>query len=98
MSFRLSNRVAIITGSSSSLGPAIALAYAAEGASVMCADLKPNVPVKGMEEFPMATHEAISKSGGKAIFVKTDVREEEEIKSLVAETVEEFGRLDMYVT
>ncbi|TID14648.1 NAD(P)-binding protein [Venturia nashicola] len=41
---RLQNKIAIVTGSSSGLGRAIALLYAKEGASVLCADLRPEAP------------------------------------------------------
>lgn len=92
---RLQGRKAIVTGSSSGLGRAIALAYAKEGAAVMCADLQPEARADTGKEYPIPTHELIIKQGGKARFVKTNVTDEEQVKALIKNTVEEFGRLDM---
>lgn len=95
---RLEGRVAAITGASSGLGRAIALIYAKEGASVVCADVRPNArtDIKGAEESQVPTHQLIIDEGGKASFVKTDVREEAQVEALIAGVIKEFGRLDMY--
>lgn len=90
----IKGRVAIVTGSSSGNGRAIALALAAEGASVVCSDLDPTVKVGGYEKDPTPTHELIAKTG-KAVFLKADASSEEAIKELVAVAVKEYGRLDM---
>lgn len=96
MAPRLSGRVAIVTGSSSGLGRAIALRYASEGAIVMCADIYPVAKADAGYGLQTPTHEVIkSEAGGKSSFVKVDVREEEQVKEMVAKTVAEFGRLDM---
>ena len=97
---RLEARVAVVTGASSGLGRAIALAYAEEGASVVCADLQPNArtDIKGTEESLVPTHELIKDQGGQAYFLKTDVREEAQVEALISSAVEEYGRLDMYVS
>ena len=94
MPSRLSSRIAIVTGASSGIGRAIALVYAQEGASVMCSDIHPNQPGKAQES-QKATHELILENGGRAAFMKTDVTDEAQVKALVAETVKQFGRLDM---
>ena len=92
MGKRLDGRVAIVTGASSGIGSAIALAYGEEGASVVCADLQ-----QGQRESPKMTDELIRDFGGKAYFVQTDVREEQQIEVLIASAVRTYGRLDMQV-
>lgn len=92
---RLLDKTAIITGSSSGLGRAIALAYAAHGAAVVCADLQPVAEVLVKEGDAKATHDVILESGGKSLFVECDVRDSQSVQSLIARTVEVYGRLDM---
>ncbi|KAI0812119.1 NAD(P)-binding protein [Xylaria sp. FL0064] len=97
MASRLSQKVAIITGSSSGLGRAIALAYAREGATVVCADLNREARAEILEEAQLCTDDAITQEGGRAIFVKTDVSKAADFEDLVKKTVQEFGRLDILV-
>ena len=95
----LLNKTAIVTGSSSGLGRAIALLFAAQGTRrVICADLKPDSPADGVdEEQGVATHELISRRYGaeKAVFVKTDVGIGHDVGNCVREAVKSTGRLDM---
>ncbi|KAF2762372.1 NAD(P)-binding protein [Pseudovirgaria hyperparasitica] len=95
MTGRLELKVAIVTGASSGIGRAIALRYHEEGAFVVCSDI--NAKAKDKSEQDISTHEFIIKDGGKAIFVKCDVRSEEEVEALIRQAVEEFGRLDIMV-
>lgn len=97
ISQRLLNKVAIVTGSSSGLGRAIAIVYAREGARVVCADLRPESRPHIREETAINTDELIRKNGGSAIFVPTDVGDAKEMDNLVHSAVSEFGRLDVYV-
>ncbi|KAJ5770935.1 uncharacterized protein N7511_002986 [Penicillium nucicola] len=94
-SARLQDKVAIVTGASSGLGRAIAIRYSQEGAKLVCADLTPIA--RSQEELDIATHDLITKEGGKAIFVQTDVGDAAQMENLVLATVKEYGRLDILV-
>jgi NAD(P)-dependent dehydrogenase (short-subunit alcohol dehydrogenase family) len=94
---RLQNKIAIVTGSSSGIGRAIALEFSKEGATVICGDLRENAREEVSAEGNITTHDLITKNGGTAEFFKIDVTKEEDQERLVARAVEKFGRLDMYV-
>lgn len=93
-SSRLQDKTAIVTGSSSGLGRAIAVRYAQEGAKVICADLTPTA--RSQEEAEITTHDLIVKNGGHALFVQTDVGDAVQMERMVQTAVKEYGRLDMY--
>ncbi len=97
---RLSNKVAIVTGSSSGIGRAIAIAYIREGAKVVCADLTPSARPGIDQEATATTLEILQKEGGggRSIFVEADVSKGEDVQALVERAVEHFGRLDMYAS
>ena len=88
-----------MTGSSSGLGRAIAVAFAINGAHlVVCADLNTTPRGEsGAEEAATATHDLICQRYGKAKakFIKTDVTVGEEVAALVQEAVTSGGRLDV---
>jgi NAD(P)-dependent dehydrogenase (short-subunit alcohol dehydrogenase family) len=84
---RLDGQVAIITGAAGAIGSATALAMAREGASIVVADLK--------EHEAEAVSGQIRAMGRKAVAVRADVRESEQVRLLVESTVERFGRLDI---
>ncbi|KAJ8116495.1 hypothetical protein ONZ43_g4430 [Nemania bipapillata] len=94
---RLLGKIAIVTGSSSGLGRAIALAYSGEGAHLVCADLRPDARADVEAELSVTTHELIKKNGGRAIYVQTDVSSSEAVENLVKKAVEEYGRIDILV-
>ncbi|KAK5174907.1 uncharacterized protein LTR77_000043 [Saxophila tyrrhenica] len=95
---RLQDKIACITGASSGLGRAIALAYASEGARVVCADLREQSRyTSSSAEQAGTTHDTITSSGGSAIFVACDTTSAEQVEALVAKAVEWGGRLDIMV-
>jgi NAD(P)-dependent dehydrogenase (short-subunit alcohol dehydrogenase family) len=95
---RLGGRVAVVTGSSSGHGRAIARRLAAEGASVVCADLRRSPLPHGFEEdIDVDTDDVIRRHGGSAEYVEADVTSAEAMERTAARAVEAFGRLDVWV-
>jgi NAD(P)-dependent dehydrogenase (short-subunit alcohol dehydrogenase family) len=106
MQGRLQGKTAIVTGSSSGLGRAIAIAYAREGAHICCVDLYPaprnaiNPATGKADDFNnrtagQATHEYLQEAGMRAVFVKADLTAAHDVEAAVEECVRKFGRLDI---
>lgn len=83
----LANKVAIVTGASSGIGRATALLFAREGAAVI-------VGARRKAELEGLVEEIVG-SGGRAVCVAGDVREEEYAQALVRAAVDHFGGLDI---
>ena len=85
---RLDGRVAIVTGAGRGIGVHYAKALAEEGAKVCCSDI---LDVEN-------TVNIIKQAGGEAIGNRCDVTDPDEVRAMVAETVEAFGKVDIMVT
>src|SRR5579863_1030484 len=84
---RIQGKVAVITGAASGMGRATAIRFAKEGASVVLTDLNSQGGETAVAECAAA--------GGRAVFQRTDVTSEADIKAAVARAVKEYGRLDI---
>ena len=80
------NKVALVTGGSSGIGRATAIAFAREGAKVVVAARR----VKEGEE----TVRLIKEAGSDGIFIPTDVSVEEQVRTLIEKTIDIYGQLD----
>ncbi len=85
----LGGKTALITGGGRGIGRAVAVAFAREGASVaLCARSENEISEVAA---------GINGSGGRAVPIRADLRREDDIRSLVASTVSEFGGIDILV-
>ncbi len=86
---RHENKVAIVTGSAKGIGWGIAKVLIQEGARVAVIDWDEANGKKSAQEF--------RDSGGKAIFIKCDVSNEDEVKAMIQKVLDEYGRIDILV-
>lgn len=86
----IEDTVTVITGGGSGIGQALALALAREGADVVVADID--------AEAAQATAGDVRALGRRALAVPCDVAREAEIAALVQRTIDEFGRIDIFVS
>lgn len=83
------DKVALITGGSSGIGAASAMAFAREGAAVVIA-------ARGRSQGESVVSQ-IESTGGQALFVETDVARSDDVRTMVAKTLDRFGHLDYAV-
>lgn len=87
MKIGLKGKVAIVTGATSGIGRAVALAFAREGCKLVVTGRRSD---EGEETVRLAKEE-----GGEALFIKTDVTQRAEIEAMVNTAVEAYGQLDV---
>ncbi|MFC1945848.1 SDR family NAD(P)-dependent oxidoreductase [Chloroflexota bacterium] len=86
MDLGLSGKTAIVTGGASNIGRAISIAFLAEGANVVIADLDEAQAGKVAESV-----------GGKAMVVRTDVTDYSQVEQLVQKTLDKYSKIDVLV-
>ncbi len=86
MAGTLDGKVALVTGGSTGIGKASALAFAREGARVVVGDTNAEEGKRTVDE--------IVGSSGEAIFVRTDVSSSADVENLIRQATEAYGRLD----
>ena len=87
---KLKGKVAIITGSSQSIGKAVAMRFAEEGAKVV-------VNYFSNKELAENVVSDIRRNGGEAFAIGANVADEKEVEAMVEETVKRFGKVDILV-
>lgn len=85
----LKDKVAIVTGGARGIGKGIALRFAREGCSVAIVDLRVKEADKALAE--------ISAEGGKGLSIQCDVADGKQVKRMISEVVEKFGKVDILV-
>ncbi|WP_353108102.1 SDR family NAD(P)-dependent oxidoreductase [Gordonia sp. (in: high G+C Gram-positive bacteria)] len=80
-------KVAIVTGGANGMGEAVVRELAANGATVVIADIDSDRASKVAAD--------VENSGGRVVAIDTDVRDEEQVKALVQQTVSRFGSIDI---
>ena len=86
---RLQDKVAIITGAGQGIGRAYANRFAREGAKIVVAEIN--------EEIGRRTEQEIAATGTPALFLKTDVSNQDSTKEMAAKAAERFGRIDILI-
>ncbi len=92
MEKKLQNQVAIVTGSSSGIGTGIAKSLGEAGAIVVV-----NYAHDSSKEEAEEVGNEVIQSGGQAIVIKADVSKEEEVQNMFAQTIQQFGTVDILV-
>jgi len=85
----MSDQVVLITGALTGIGRAAAIIFAQEGARIVVSGRR--------DKEGQALVAELQRLGAEAIFVRTDVRKDEDVRNLVDQTVKRFGRLDVAV-
>ena len=90
MAGKLNGKTAIVTGGARGIGGEIAMAFAAEGADLVIADL-----LSADVAAPVLS--SIAASGRRSLLVRTDVSDEQQVRAMVDAALAEFGQVDILV-
>jgi NAD(P)-dependent dehydrogenase (short-subunit alcohol dehydrogenase family) len=87
---KMTGKVAVITGGDSGIGRAVAIAYAREGADVVISYLSEDSDAKEVAQY-------VEDAGRKVLLISGDVSQPQHCRDIIAQTVQEFGRVDVLV-
>ena len=87
---KLMNKIALVTGSGTGIGEAIAMRFAQEGASIVIADID--------EDSANEVAEKIQSMGRESLAINTDVTDVSSVQNLVDKTMDKFGRIDILIS
>jgi 3-oxoacyl-[acyl-carrier protein] reductase len=87
---KLNGKTAIVTGGARGIGGQIAMAFAAEGADIVIADLL-------AADVAAPVLASIAGSGRRSLLVRTDVSDEQQVRAMVDAALAEFGQVDILV-
>ena len=87
----MENKVVLVTGSSRGIGKATIIEFASKGYNVVIDYIESEKEANELKEYVESNY------GIRALTVKCDVSNEEQVKKLVATTIEEFGKIDVLV-
>jgi 3-oxoacyl-[acyl-carrier protein] reductase len=87
---QLSGKVALVTGAAVGIGRAIAVAYGREGAKVV-------VNYSKSRQEAEETARLVKQAGGEALTIQADVAQDRQVRAMVAQSLERFGRIDILV-
>ncbi len=87
---QLEGKVTLVTGAAVGIGRAIAVAYAREGAKVV-------VNCSKSRQEAEATAGMVRQAGGEPLLIQADVSQDRQVRAMVAETLDRFGRIDVLV-
>lgn len=88
----MENKVALITGGASGIGKATAIKLVSQGTTVIISGRREEIGLKAVEEI-----KGFAKNNAQVRFIRNDVSNEDDVKSMIDQIVLEFGRLDMAV-
>ncbi|KAI8657957.1 hypothetical protein NCS57_01175900 [Fusarium keratoplasticum] len=98
MQGKLDGKVAVVTGASSGMGRAIAIALAGEGAKIALCDLQEKANAQGYEaDVDKTTGDIIAAQGGDSIFLQTDIASSTAVQETFSRALERFGRIDILI-
>jgi 3-oxoacyl-[acyl-carrier protein] reductase len=87
---RLASKTAVVTGGLRGIGRGIALGFAGEGADVAVMDVRPESEAASLVE-------AITRTGGRGMYVRADVSSEAQVERAIEQVIAAFGRVDILV-